>query len=43
VPIGPALTPAIGVSVYFQFISACSGVPLGWIGSNYLKVTICGI
>jgi len=43
VPIGPALAPAIGVSVYFQFISACPGVPLGWVATNYLKATICGV
>jgi len=40
-PIAPGLP--IGVVLFFQFASACPAVPFGFVASDYLTVTLCGI
>jgi hypothetical protein len=40
-PIGPGAP--IGATLYFQVATACTVVPFGWVASDYLAVTLCGI
>ena len=40
-PIAPGFP--IGAVLYFQFASACPAVPFGYVASDYLTVTLCGI